>query len=416
VLSSYGLAVAGTLAETKKRLNNHLTTVQEIYKEEGLETNVINFWDMSAQQPTFSAICTIDKGLLYAACSSIKSIVSVAMVYDGVGIKGALQPLCSFNDTWKGFTSICAVAGSLYVASKFGMDKVCMNSWEITNVLSSERDEVWPYKIKRRQQCVLFTDPTNRMIYSYDTESMRLIVFAGNGKETSVDGPNLEASFRQPCGIDVEFENVVYVTDIMTHSIILITPLSETIRFLRSIGCLYKAFSVDKKGESYDRCNLKGAIEYVNTCLETLQLNKRAISADVTCRKLPKTLNGPEGNVANKTIGSVQMILLELKHLQEILETRCYTQYSLKSCMTLDVEHFHSTTHVKNTTMSMLQYCRSFGDCIKKSIKRLTTWSAHYFTSPKSWYPLPQGSLKLEDVPLRDPLHVAVSQKMSSVL
>ena len=159
-----------------------------------------------------------------------------------------------------------------------------------------------------------------------------------------------------------------------------------------------------QEGESYDRCNVKDAVEYVNTCLETLQLNKRAISADVTCRKLPKTLNRPEGNVANKTIGSVQMILLELKHLQEILETRCYTQCSLKSCMTLDVEHFHSTTHVKNTTMSMLQYCQSFGDCIKESIKRLPTWSAHYFTSPKSWYPLPQGSLKLEDVPLLDPL------------
>ena len=116
-----------------------------------------------------------------------------------------------------------------------------------------------------------------------------------------------------------------------------------------------------------------------------------------------KTLNGPEGNVANKTIGSVQIILLELEHLQEILESRYYTQYSLKSCMTLDVEHFHSTTHVKNTTMSMLQYCRSFGNCIKESIKRLTTWSAHYFTSPKSWYPLPQGSLKLDDVPMLDP-------------
>ncbi len=99
-------------------------------------------------------------------------------------------------------------------------------------------------------------------------------MFVGDGKETSSDGPNLESSFRQPCGIDVEFDNVVYITDIMTHSVVLITPVSETVRFLRLISYLYKAFSVHRKGKSYDTCNLNNAIEYVNACVESLERNK----------------------------------------------------------------------------------------------------------------------------------------------
>ena len=34
--------------------------------------------------------------------------------------------------------------------------------------------------------------------------------------------------------------------------------------------------------------------------------------------------------------------------------------------MTLRVEHFHSTTHFKSEVMSMLQYCRAFGNCVKE--------------------------------------------------
>ena len=72
--------------------------------------------------------------------------------------------------------------------------------------------------------------------------------------------------------------------------------------------------------------------------------------------------------------------------------------------MTLDVEHFHSTTHVKSDVLSMLQYCRSFGNCVKESVKRLSSWSAFHFTHPRSWYPLPEGTIQFHEMPKMKPL------------
>ena len=48
--------------------------------------------------------------------------------------------------------------------------------------------------------------------------------------------------------------------------------------------------------------------------------------------------------------------------------------------MTLDVENCHSTVHIKQANLSMLEYYRSFGLSMKESIKRTTEWAAYYHT------------------------------------
>ena len=50
-------------------------------------------------------------------------------------------------------------------------------------------------------------------------------------------------------------------------------------------------------------------------------------------------------------------------------EKYSYANTDLLSCMTLDVQHFHAKPHFRNYVMSMLQYCRSSGNCKKESIK-----------------------------------------------
>ena len=62
--------------------------------------------------------------------------------------------------------------------------------------------------------------------------------------------------------------------------------------------------------------------------------------------------------------------------------------------MTLNVEHFHFMTHIKQFMLSPLQYAISFMTSVKESLKRNFPWAAYYFTSTKgSWYPPSENSL-----------------------
>ena len=51
----------------------------------------------------------------------------------------------------------------------------------------------------------------------------------------------------------------------------------------------------------------------------------------------------------------------------------------------------------------MLQYARTLCEMMKEMCKRLSDWGVHYFTKSTSWYPLPQGTVKFEDLPHMDP-------------
>ena len=67
--------------------------------------------------------------------------------------------------------------------------------------------------------------------------------------------------------------------------------------------------------------------------------------------------------------------------------------------MTLSVEHFHSTTHVKNVLMTQLQYAREFMRSIKEALKRCHPWSASCFTSRKaSWYPPTKNDVNFRNI------------------
>ena len=83
------------------------------------------------------------------------------------------------------------------------------------------------------------------------------------------------------------------------------------------------------------------------------------------------------------------------KHLNEL----GYGATNLLSYMTLDVENLHSVVHHKTEVYTALQYARNFGSTAKESLKRTTAWSAYYYTSIGSWYPVPERSLGLFKIP-----------------
>ena len=141
----------------------------------------------------------------------------------------------------------------------------------------------------------------------------------------------------------LKLPNVVYATDAMSGTVSIISPLTNTVKFLKAVGDLYRGFSVHDKGKPYETFNLQSALGLIHNSRVFLEENERAIYHDVNTH-LPKTLNGPQGNVAGKTIDSVRLVEWGLNSLNEVTKQFNYHETSLPSCMTLDVEHFHSTT------------------------------------------------------------------------
>ena len=104
--------------------------------------------------------------------------------------------------------------------------------------------------MRKRGPDIIFSDPQNRKIYKYTIESSALGDFVGGGNEDSVDGPVAQCSFRQPCGIDIEFDNIVYAMDATSGTVSIISPLPNTVKFLKAVGDLYRGFSVHKKRQT----------------------------------------------------------------------------------------------------------------------------------------------------------------------
>ena len=204
-------------------------------------------------------------------------------------------------------------------------------------------------------------------------------------------------------GIATEFDSVVYVCDAQTNSIKLLSKINHCAKFLRAIGAIYEAFSVHNKGGSYEKKTTEEAIGLVRHCKTVLEEHAYQIRAE---SNITGALNGPQGHVSAKTVNSVKLMEWGLGRLTDILGEYDYKALDLLSCMTLDVENCHATVHSKKVNMSKLEYARSFGATMKEGVKRATSWAAYYHTSRRSWYPKPDTTVSLHNVPLMMPLSV----------
>ena len=75
-----------------------------------------------------------------------------------------------------------------------------------------------------------------------------------------------------------------------------------------------------------------------------------------------------------------------MRRLLENTSSYRYNNVQLPSCMTLDTEHFHSLVHYKEASVTAKEYSIAFGSVLNEMLK--TNGSFHYYTSPRSWYPI----------------------------
>lgn len=172
-------------------------------------------------------------------------------------MRGSIQQLFSYGVNWKAVSSLCIVSGKMFTVSTLGIEMIDLeNAIQSIRVVDNARDGCHPFKVRKRGPDIIFSDPQNRKIYKYIIESSTLEDFAGSGNENSVDGPLAQCSFRQPRGIDIEFDNVVYVTDGMSGIVSIISPLTNNIKFLKAVGDRYRGFSVHDKAKPYETLTL----------------------------------------------------------------------------------------------------------------------------------------------------------------
>lgn len=229
---------------------------------------------------------------------------------------------------------------------------------------------------------ILHTNQTNASVWQLSDNGNDLHLFAGSDQEEgSTDGPVKECCFKIPVGICSKFESVVYVGDAQTNSIKLCAKLKECAHFLTAIGCLYKAFSMHDRGAHISVKSSEEAIGLVGQCREILHENTHDIQK---LTGIHTTLNGLQGHVSARTMASVAMIETGLHRLHANLKQFKYDHTNLLSCMTLDVENYHATVHVKQVNLSQAEHCKSFGTTTKETVKCVTNWVAYYQTSRRS--------------------------------
>ena len=61
--------------------------------------------------------------------------------------------------------------------------------------------------------------------------------------------------------------------------------------------------------------------------------------------------------------------------------------FNMESLLTLNVENQHAVTHFKKETFTLYENAQIFGSSVVEGVKRVTPWSVHYYTHPKSYYP-----------------------------
>lgn len=127
--------------------------------------------------------------------------------------------------------------------------------------------------------------------------------------------------------------------------------MTECSKFLKGIGALYDAFSVESKGARYEIKSADEALLLVRQRKDMLN----ETSTDIrNSTRITGTLNGPEGHVSAKTVGSVELIEWGLQRLFCNLNDFNYQPANLLSCMMLDVENCHSTVHIKQANNGLL--------------------------------------------------------------
>ena len=298
----------------------------------------------------FSAICLGNGDMIVGAPNSAKTIYSSTTQFDGVGVLGKVNVMCSYKDSWSNVSSL-ALSGNELAICADGVLHLFFPSQNETKIITGKDGLHISSKavnVSWLEKDILLCEEHSVKLFQLD----RLTIIAGQG-QGDTDGMQSHSKLCQQIGICVEFNHNIYVADSGSGAVKIINrPLRGIYEFLGKLQMLVKAFNIHSK-KSVDkprRMSLDEAIvvvdkvhEYVKSC------SKKARELQYLKRE---TTDGPEGTLSSKCLKSLELMAHSLGKLQNNINDLSSLP-GFRMNLNQNVENQHAVTHFKKETFTL---------------------------------------------------------------
>ena len=235
---------------------------------------------------------------------------------------------------------------------------------------------------------IVFTDRGLRLVRTLSPRTSEIQVVAGSGANSSRDGSSLAASFCQPTAICIEGKTM-FVADTAVGAIKVVTPTNSLCKFLELLDSLCRMFGVHLRGVQAESHTIEDAISSLSELSSVVDL-----WVDEVQEKMGRkaATQGPQGTISSKSKRSVEILRESLCSLRDFLKDvnpGFHSFFKLVATLTLVVENFFSQMRSRNDMPTALEFAYLFAPTIRESLKQLTDTGFVYYTSPHSYYEVP---------------------------
>ena len=398
-LDKRSLSKVGTVPTLRARLKDDLLRTRKDYENKGVQMDEVHF--QSKLSP--SCICgdSLHASGIVIASDEAKCFYTVEISSNGVTFQGTPQLFSEYPEGVQRIKSMVCHENVLFFVHEAGLGKVDFVTKLSSLVLANNTNECHTCEaVTSSTEGLVFCDSGAHKVQLLNNVG-EVLTLAGSGQEGNKDGSAGEAQFSQLKDVTMD-QDTLFVCDSQAGAIKMLTRLNGTVTYLKNLGMFYDAFSIHLKHKS------PKTKKTLQQCIDQVKAVQTYLESTVSTRQAQlntaRQLNGPEGAVSARTIKSVNMIHTELTQLQQTINDTAHGNFQMdvQSLLTLCVENIHAIGHFKQQFPTMLEHARNLSNTVRESLKRIASWAAVYYTHRDSYYPVPESSISIRDIPKMD--------------
>lgn len=202
---------------------------------------------------------------------------------------------------------------------------------------------------------IIFTDSQDHKVKTFDPLTTTVKTLMGTGHEGTADGTEVNCTFTQVQGI-CSLYNTIFVSDIAAGTVKLVSGLSGTVSFLRTLGSLYDSLGIGAQTVNAVQLSLQDAVNNVSHVNEYIRNTVAEVKQHYNMKETAAT-NGPEGTVSKKTQVSLELLEQGMRRLQDNIKNineEYLDDVDLRTLLTTLVENIHAVSQAISKTRLLL--------------------------------------------------------------